>query len=173
MIGNASGKVRCEVLRSIRGVFDKQASWKPLAFAAGAADAAGYGIGMGVFFAYCSGPNVNAGTPKAAEKRRRKHLIRCGLSHARRQRFRSRRPLGTSSTNHGLVMAPSNFWPALLKVCPEQSFQSARHSFRLSNSRHVSELRLATGSGAIAVARTMGARSFQSGSWRRSGRRPA
>jgi hypothetical protein len=44
LIGNAAGKVRCAVLRSIRGVFDKQARRKPLAFAAGAGNAAGYGI---------------------------------------------------------------------------------------------------------------------------------
>jgi len=36
-------------LRSIRDVFDEQARRKPLAFAAGAGDAAGYGIWMGVF----------------------------------------------------------------------------------------------------------------------------
>src|SRR5882724_9703172 len=48
----------------------------------------------GHFFAFCSGPNVNAGTSKAAEKKSRYHLIRGGLSHAQRpprQRLRSSR----------------------------------------------------------------------------------
>jgi hypothetical protein len=44
LIGDASAKSDAKFLRSIRGVFDKQARRKPLAFAAGAGDAAGYGI---------------------------------------------------------------------------------------------------------------------------------
>jgi hypothetical protein len=44
LIGNASGTVLGRSRISIRGVFDKQARRKPLAFAAGAGDAAGYGI---------------------------------------------------------------------------------------------------------------------------------
>jgi len=55
LIGNASCKVRCEVLAVIWGVFDKQARRKPLAFAAGAGDAAGYGIWMGVFSPFVRG----------------------------------------------------------------------------------------------------------------------
>jgi hypothetical protein len=38
------GKICAKFLRLTRGIFDEQARREPLAFAAGAGDAAGYGI---------------------------------------------------------------------------------------------------------------------------------
>jgi|SRR5215469_17869168 len=64
----------------------------------------------------------------------------------------------------GITLPPS-------RLLARNNFRLARDPLRMANSRQPSVLRLAIGSGAIAVTRTMGARCSRSGSWRRSGRR--
>jgi len=85
LIGNASGKVRCEVLAVGRSeAFSMSrlegSRWR-LRRAREMRPAMEFGW---VLFRLLFGPNVNAGTSKAAEKRRRYHLIRGGSFHAQR-----------------------------------------------------------------------------------------
>ena len=57
------------------------------------------------FFAFCSGPNVNAGTSKAAEKTHRYHLVRGGLIYAQPRSVLRRAAASFWSANRNIWFA--------------------------------------------------------------------